>query len=578
MNKKKITATATAVAVAVTAGAVMVTNSPTTVETPTTQYEQYVEGNEKKVDVSEEEKKETAKPTNATLFDENGELNQSIEDILAPYRTEVIKDGKILYYYKDVPFELQGYVLQQANQGGTMSVGAIDGYALSDVSVMSNYIFVNTGKGLKYLSEISNGKITDEQIENSDFTDYNVFINAFLGDISNFEPFKNFNGFFYGNNFDFSLDGYLFENFGGQIEKITITSSKAVAKNATATEVKDCNFFIEGTSDINGVIEVGNAVKMKNVYVEANLSGEIVGGLIGVASGECDIKNCIVYGSLSASASVGSYIGKLENPIVFKNNLATTTVEAVLGYGGKAVGMVNYDYTDDIDKVNGAYCDTKLTVEGLESQRFIGNIEEPVPTLVEIPIYEHSDVPAETLEKASTSLTTKDGTVLTVYNLSLIPSEIKVLVGTYTEARFDENAPNFNGFYDIKDLVAMNEFATSNDLKKFYEENGRVYFEDENTGDADIYFDNLVYSKGDCVAFIEGDFSGGTLIVASYIENQLFSLTSHVVTGKGTYFTHIDNSDETTEVKAFLWSGLDTLTPMCEAKNVNTAYGMYGLE
>ncbi len=66
--------------------------------------------------------------------------------------------------------------------------------------------------------------------------------------------------------------------------------------------------------------------------------------------------------------------------------------------------------------------------------------------------------------------------------------------------------------------------------------------------------------------------------MASYVDNKLFSLTSHVVTGKGTYFTHIDNSDEITEVKAFLWSGLDTLTPMCEAKNVNTAYGMYGLE
>lgn len=327
----------------------------------------------------------------------------------------------------------------------------------------------------------------------------------------------------------------------------------------------------------NGIIGQAQNTKVRNTLVDCNLSGSNVGGIFGIAGGECDITNCIVNGTINSDSTAGSFIGRLNNQITFKNNVANTTVEAVIGYGGKAIGYVDYKYQDDIDKINGAYCDTSLTVEGLPSELFIGNITDPTPKIVEKYIYGYEDITDEIYAKASATATGKNGEAITVYNLSLIPSEYPILreyvVDTYYVAEFDENAPKLEGYYNLKDLIALNQFATANDLKQFLDENGYIYFDDtEET--ADIYFDSLVYSSGDCIAFISGEFDGGTLIVASYIENQLNSITSHNITNAGTYFTSIEDSEDITEVKAFLWTSLDSLTPLCEAKNVNVGLTM----
>ena len=556
-TKQKITSAVSAVAVAsAVTGAVLLSNNTETVIAPaeTTVYEETL---------IEEEITDT-------------EITETAEDDISNYRTSVEADGKIIHYYNDVPFELQGKIFETG--GASTFMFTNNTYDLSDISVMSNYIFVNTADGLRYLSDISRGVITDEQIETTDFSGYNVFVNSFLEYVDNFTPFESFNGLFYGNEFSFFIDNYLFKNFGGQIENITISSSKPIAQYSAGGEIIDCDFYIEGTTYNNGVIGQAHDVKIKNTFVECNLSGSNVGGLFGIASGECDIKNCIVNGTINADGTAGSFIGKLLNQITFKNNVAKTTVEAVLGYGGKAVGYADYEYHDDIDKVNGAYCETTLTVEALPSELYIGNVSENPPKLVEKYIYGYEDITEETYKNASTTTQGKNGEVITVYNLALIPSEYPVLKDyikdTYYVAEFDENAPKLEGFYDFKDLIALNQFATANDLKKFFEEEGYIYFEDEEAETADIYFDNLVYSNGDCIAFISGEFNGGTMIVASYIENQLYSMTSHEVTGAGTYFTSIENSEDITEVKAFLWTSLDSLTPLCEAKNVNVGYAM----
>lgn len=566
--KQKVASVASAFAVttAVATGAYLLSNNDETITPEITQYEEHVENNEGNITYGDEA---------SDFYNINDETETT--DILQEYRTSKEVDGTILHYYNDVPFELQGELLKHSNGGYSFYTDTQNTYELSDISVMSNYIFVNTADGLKYLSDISNGNIIDSQIDTVDFKGFNVFINSYLEYVDNFTPFGNFNGLFYGNKFSFFIDNYLFKNFSGKIENITISSPKPIAEFSSGGEIIDCNFYIEGTSYNNGIVGQAENVKVRNTFMDCNLSGSNVGGIFGIASGECDITNCIVNGTINSDSTAGSFIGKLINQITFKNNVANTTVEAVIGYGGKAIGYVNYEYQDDIDKINGAYCDTSLTVEGLESELFIGNVTDPTPKIVEKYIYGYEDITDEVYNNASTNTTGANGEVITVYNLALIPSEIPVLkeyvIDTYYEAEFDENTPKLEGYYNLKDLIALNQFATANDLKQFLNDNGYIYFDDtEET--ADIYFDSLVYSSGDCVAFISGDFGGGTLIVSSYIENQLYSMTSHEVTGEGTYFTQIDNSEYITEVKAFLWTSLDSLTPLCEAKNVNVGLTM----
>ena len=567
--KQKVASVASAFAVttAVATGAYLLSNNDETITPEITQYEEHVENNEGNITYDEEA---------LDFYNINDETETT--DILEQYRTSKEVDGTILHYYNDVPFELQGELLNYRNGGDSFYSDTQNTYELSDISVMSNYIFVNTADGLKYLSDISNGNIIDSQIDTVDFKGFNVFINSYLEGVDNFTPFENFNGLFYGNKFSFFIDNYLFKNFGGKIENITISSPKPIAEFSSGGEIIDCNFYIEGTSYNNGIVGQAENVKVRNTFMDCNLSGANVGGIFGIASGECDITNCIVNGTINSDSTAGSFIGRLNNQITFKNNVANTTVEAVIGYGGKAVGYADYEYHDDIDKVNGAYCETALTVEGLPSELYIGNVSENPPKLVEKYIYGYEDITEETYKNASTTTQGKNGEVITVYNLALIPSEYPVLKeyikDTYYVAEFDENAPKLEGFYDFKDLIALNQFATANDLKKFFEEEGYIYFEDEEAETADIYFDSLVYSSGDCIAFISGEFDGGTLIVASYIENQLNSITSHNITNAGTYFTSIEDSEDITEVKAFLWTSLDSLTPLCESKNVNVGLTM----
>ena len=50
----------------------------------------------------------------------------------------------------------------------------------------------------------------------------------------------------------------------------------------------------------------------------------------------------------------------------------------------------------------------------------------------------------------------------------------------------------------------------------------------------------------------------------------MHSYTTHDVNGAGTYFTSIEDNESITDVKAMLWTSLDGMQPICEARSINT--------
>lgn len=501
------------------------------------------------------------------------DTNRADLDPLAQYRAEKIVNGTKIYYYKGVPFELMNRIIEQ---GGINMLSLEDEavmYEMSDVSIMDTYIFINTANGLKYLSAISNGSITDEQIPTINFSGFNVFLNAALDKITDFEPFSEFNGLFYGNGMDITVSNYLFESFGGRLNELTLYSSKPAARRASGGQVEACSFYFDGKAEEFGIIGEASGVSVRNTYVECSITGARVGGIFGVASGDCKIVNCIVNGTLNGTESVGSFIGVLKNMITLLNNSANTTVNALTGCGGKAIGSVEFEYKDDTAMINGLYCNTALTVEGLPSELLIGSIPEEVPELVETVVkpedMEGSDYLNWIKENSFQVIECEDWGD-TIYLFDWDAYEVGE---TVTAPEFNPEYPSFDGIYSIKDLVELNKFAEANDLKSFYEENGRVYFETGQTGGEGIYFENLIYSEGDCVAFVSGDFDNAALIVAAYAGDRLCSMTEHDITGDGVYFVNLEHSEEITEIKAFLWSSLEEMTPLCEAGTLGTVYG-----
>lgn len=512
------------------------------------------------------------------------ETTDSDNDPLKPYRKVIEKDGVLIYYYENVPNELKPLLINNPYAVYTLNSNTAVTATQSDISIVDNYIFVQTANGLIYLSQITHSITTDERITDNTFLGYTVYLNKTI-ECSNWLPFKAFAGTFFGNNntiyvtslassAGLTIDNSFCETFTGTLSDLAIecnapdvpfikTAQNAkieksifegevtyVIESAENTDITDCEMYIT----CNALIKTATTSKITNTMLENNMTV----GMIETANAGCEITDNIISSTITGEtdSKCGAFVGTLKTEITIKNNISTCNITVPTGYGGHAIGYADYDYTAT-ENIFGNYFDSYLTVEGTPSDLFIGNIDIYKITAA----LESLEKPLEMWQFATGYI--NGNVVITVYNVSLIPKDFKEQWDSYNNKvtvlkKAQEKAgSSYEGFYNGVDIAAVNE----DNKTKIYEENGKYYFTKEELPTT-LTIKNAVYSNGDVIIFFNQPVTNKTAIVTAYKDNRMTGVYYENITGE-TVFIDTDKPEEITSVAIMVWDSMANMTPLC---------------
>lgn len=511
----------------------------------------------------------------------------SDNDPLKPYRKVIEKDGVLIYYYEGVPNDLKPLLINNPYDFNLMSLDNAVNAVESDVSFIDNYIFVQTADGLIYLSQITHGIATDERITDNTFLGYTLYLNKTI-ECEDWLPFKAFSGTFFGNSntiyvssladetSSLKIDNSFCETFLGTLSDLAIecnapdvpfikTAQNArlekslfegevtyLIETAENTVIEDCEVYIT----CNALIKTATASKITSTLLENNMTV----GMIETAYEGCEITDNIISSTITGDADsrCGAFAGTLKTEITIKNNISTANITVPTGYGGHAVGYADYDYRET-ENIFGNYFDGTLTVEGTQSDLFIGNID-----IYKITAALESLKDEEPLPITAYACGYKNGNVYcTVYNVSLIPKDFKEQWDSYNnkvtvlkEAR-ERASTSYEGFYNGVDISAVNE----DNKTKIYEEDGKYYFTKEELPTT-LTIKNAVYSNGDVIIFFNQPVTNKTAIVTAYKDNRMTGVYYENITGE-TVFIDTDKPEEITSVAIMVWDSMASMTPLC---------------
>lgn len=505
-------------------------------------------------------------------------------DPLKPYRKVIEKDGVLIYYYENVPNELKPLLINNPYAVYTLNSNTAVTVAQSDISIVDNYIFVQTANGLVYLSQITHGITTDERITNNTFLGYTVYLNKTI-ECEDWLPFKAFAGTFFGNNntiyvsslassAGLTIDNSFCETFTGTLSDLAIecnapdvpfikTAQNAkieksifsgevtyLIETAENTDITDCEMYIT----CNALIQTAKTAKITNTMLENNMTV----GMIETACEGCKITDNIISSTITGDVDgrCGAFVGTLKTEITIKNNISTCNITVPTGYGGHAIGYADYDYTAT-ENIFGNYFDSYLTVEGTPSDLFIGNIDIYKITAA----LESLEKPLEMWQFATGYI--NGNVVTTVYNVSLIPKDFKEQWDSYNnkvtvlkEAK-EKASSSYEGFYNTVDIAAVNE----DNKTPIYEENGKYYFTKEELPET-LVIKNAVYSNGDVIIFFNQPVTNKTAIVTAYKDNRMTGVYYENITGE-TVFIDTQKPEEITSVAIMVWDSMASMTPLC---------------
>lgn len=508
----------------------------------------------------------------------------SDSDPLKAYRKVIEKDGVLIYYYENVPNELKPLLINNPYAVYTLNSNTAVTATQSDISIVDNYIFVQTANGLIYLSQITHSITTDERITDNTFLGYTVYLNKTI-ECSNWLPFKAFAGTFFGNNntiyvtslastAGLTIDNSFSETFTGTLSDLAIecnapdvpfikTAQNAkieksifegevtyLIETAENTDITDCEMYIT----CNALIQTAKTAKITNTMLENNMTV----GMIETAYEGCEITDNIVSSTITGEtdSKCGAFVGTLKTEITIKNNISTCNITVPTGYGGHAIGYADYDYTVT-ENIFGNYFDSYLTVEGTPSDLFIGNIDIYKITAA----LESLEKPLEMWQFATGYV--NGNVVTTVYNVSLIPKDFKEQWDSYNNKvtvlkKAQEKAgSSYEGFYNGVDIAAVNE----DNKTKIYEENGKYYFTKEELPTT-LTIKNAVYSNGDVIIFFNQPVTNKTAIVTAYKDNRMTGVYYENITGE-TVFIDTQKPEEITSVAIMVWDSMASMTPLC---------------
>lgn len=512
------------------------------------------------------------------------ETTDSDSDPLKAYRKVIEKDGVLIYYYENVPNELKPLLINNPYAVYTLNSNTAVTATQSDISIVDNYIFVQTANGLIYLSQITHSITTDERITDNTFAGYTVYLNKTI-ECSNWLPFKAFAGTFFGNNntiyvtslastAGLTIDNSFSETFTGTLSDLAIecnapdvpfikTAQNAkieksifsgevtyLIETAENTDITDCEMYIT----CNALIQTAKTAKITNTMLENNMTV----GMIEIAYEGCEITDNIISSTITGEtdSKCGAFVGTLKTEITIKNNISTCNITVPTGYGGHAIGYADYDYTAT-ENIFGNYFDSYLTVEGTPSDLFIGNIDIYKITAA----LESLEKPLEMWQFATGYV--NGNVVTTVYNVSLIPKDFKEQWDSYNNKvtvlkKAQEKAgSSYEGFYNGVDIAAVNE----DNKTKIYEENGKYYFTKEELPTT-LTIKNAVYSNGDVIIFFNQPVTNKTAIVTAYKDNRMTGVYYENITGE-TVFIDTQKPEEITSVAIMVWDSMANMTPLC---------------
>lgn len=516
--------------------------------------------------------------------DEETTDTDSDSDPLKPYRKVIEKDGVLIYYYENVPNELKPLLINNPYAVYTLNSNTAVTATQSDISIVDNYIFVQTANGLVYLSQITHGITTDERITNNTFFGYTVYLNKTI-ECEDWLPFKAFAGTFFGNNntiyvsslassAGLTIDNSFCETFTGTLSDLAIecnapdvpfikTAQNAkieksifsgevtyLIETAENTDITDCEMYIT----CNALIKTAKTAKITNTMLENNMTV----GMIETACEGCKITDNIISSTITGDVDgrCGAFVGTLKTEITIKNNISTCNITVPTGYGGHAIGYADYDYTAT-ENIFGNYFDSYLTVEGTPSDLFIGNIDIYKITAA----LESLEKPLEMWQFATGYIS--GNVVITVYNVSLIPKDFKEQWDSYNnkvtvlkEAK-EKASSSYEGFYNGVDIAAVNE----DNKTQIYEENGKYYFTKEELPET-LVIKNAVYSNGDVIIFFNQPVTNKTAIVTAYKDNRMTGVYYENITGE-TVFIDTQKPEEITSVAIMVWDSMASMTPLC---------------
>ena len=540
--------------------------------------------NEAKTETAENKIENENVITDIAYIAPDEETTDTDSDPLKAYRKVIEKDGVLIYYYENVPNELKPLLINNPYAVYTLNSNTAVTATQSDISIVDNYIFVQTANGLVYLSQITHGITTDERITNNTFLGYTVYLNKTI-ECENWLPFKAFAGTFFGNNntiyvsslassAGLTIDNSFCETFTGTLSDLAIecnapdvpfikTAQNAkieksifsgevtyLIETAENTDITDCEMYIT----CNALIQTAKTAKITNTMLENNMTV----GMIETACEGCEITDNIISSTITGEtdSKCGAFVGTLKTEITIKNNISTCNITVPTGYGGHAIGYADYDYTAT-ENIFGNYFDSYLTVEGTPSDLFIGNIDIYKITAA----LESLEKPLEMWQFATGYI--NGNVVTTVYNVSLIPKDFKEQWDSYNnkvtvlkEAK-EKASSSYEGFYNGVDIAAVNE----DNKTKIYEENGKYYFTKEELPET-LVIKNAVYSNGDVIIFFNQPVTNKTAIVTAYKDNRMTGVYYENITGE-TVFIDTQKPEEITSVAIMVWDSMASMTPLC---------------
>lgn len=554
------------------------------------------------------EETETA-PTVEETEEETQALNNEETEVesdnpLLPYRRTIEKDGVLIYYYENVPDDLKPLLISSPRTTFSLRdrpVAVED----SDISIMDKYVFVQSEVGMIYLSQITHGIVEDERITDSTLKGYSIFLNRTI-ECYDWLPFKDFAGIFFGNgnalyvmsvadgDVTLTIDNAFAENFTGELSRLTIICNSPTTsfienalagkltsvnfegevtyliKNATNCLIDDCGIYIK----CNSAICNATGVKITNTIIE----NEMTCALIETAYENCVVDNNIISSIIQGEPgfNCGAFVGTLKAEMTLKNNLSQCIIDVPLGYGGHAIGYADYDY-QETENIFGNYFESSLTVEGVESDLFIGNIDIFKITAA----LESLEEPFDPTGAACSFVSTDGNTVTTVYNLGLFPSywfldsgqaqweqEVEAYNTKLSELKSLEQfaSSTYEGFYTIIDVAALNQ---DSDVK-IYEEDGKYYFEREEVTD-ELAITNITYSDGNMIIFFNQPIANKTAIISTYYDDEavLASMYCEQISGETVFIDAGSAPEGITTIKIMIWDDMENMVPACNVYKID---------
>ena len=143
-------------------------------------------------------------------------------------------------------------------------------------------------------------------------------------------------------------DGYSFQGLFGYVKGQSSTNL------ATISNVGVIDSFVQGYSDVGGVVGDASSITVINCYNtgSVNASSNYVGGVVGYINNSSTITNCYNTGSVSGSMYVGGVVGRAASSTI--ENCYNTGSVSGLGYVGGVAGHA-YSFGSSSCKITNCY-------------------------------------------------------------------------------------------------------------------------------------------------------------------------------------------------------------------------------